>query len=580
MAIRFDRYAWALVLPLLVLATPCLAQQEGAQEPPPIFRSRSDVVLVDVTATDKKGNFVRDLRPDEIQVLEGGKEQSVTFFALQRRAGPGDPAPDKAQTSVPLAIEGQGTSPRIPPVNPGHFVFLLDLQSMSFSSLARTKDSIRDFAHSELGPQDQMMLASIQPKFLVDLPMTRDVSKLEEALDGIVYDLEEMNLADFAYRIDEIFERFEGAPDPDGAIHMAANEARRFLGNLRLRLDLAVNAISALSRQLATLPGRKHILFFSNGYPINAGRIVEQIIGRREGLLSPGQIDPLAQRGARIRQLMPAGTGRVASLMGRLRVAVDAANRAHVSVYTIDPRGVLLAPDQDLLGVYTVGDLESPREFLASLSKQTGGLMFADANDLLEPIREAHRDSREYYLLGYVPTTSREVDKFYEIEVKVKRKGMRVRHRSGYTFGDPVKLANADLANAFKFPDAFRDFPFELRVIRKKEKLEIRILVSTVDIVFATHEGKHRCLLEMVGALMDESGQLVGEELLFVKQVDLDFDTEGLERFLSYERFGPSVELNPPGRVDDMVVVVRQIPSGRMSTASHLVTVEQVASSH
>lgn len=78
--------------------------------------------------------------------------------------------------------------------------------------------------------------------------MIRDVLKLEEVLDGIVYDLEEMNLVDFVYWIDEIFEWFEGVLDLDGVIYMVVNEVWCFLGNLRLCLDFVVNVIFVFLR--------------------------------------------------------------------------------------------------------------------------------------------------------------------------------------------------------------------------------------------------------------------------------------------------------------------------------------------
>ncbi len=50
--------------------------------------------MIDVTATDKSGNYVRDLRADEFEVYEDGKQRKIDFFAVT----------DEAALSRPLAL--------------------------------------------------------------------------------------------------------------------------------------------------------------------------------------------------------------------------------------------------------------------------------------------------------------------------------------------------------------------------------------------------------------------------------------------------------------------------------------------
>src|SRR5262245_10137685 len=44
------------------------------------IRLDTDLVVIDVTATDKSGNYIRDLRAEEIQVLEDGQPRDINFF--------------------------------------------------------------------------------------------------------------------------------------------------------------------------------------------------------------------------------------------------------------------------------------------------------------------------------------------------------------------------------------------------------------------------------------------------------------------------------------------------------------------
>src|SRR5215475_4802840 len=93
-------------------AFPTRAQQSGAQtrtqantpantpadaqgrRPGLTIRVDTDLVVIDVTATDKWGNYIRDLRAEEIQVFEDGQQRNINFFTMT----------DVAELSRPLAV--------------------------------------------------------------------------------------------------------------------------------------------------------------------------------------------------------------------------------------------------------------------------------------------------------------------------------------------------------------------------------------------------------------------------------------------------------------------------------------------
>jgi Ca-activated chloride channel family protein len=58
------------------------------------IRMDTDLVVIDVTATDNTGSYIRDLRPEEIQVFEDGQERKINFFAMN----------DEVSLSRPLAV--------------------------------------------------------------------------------------------------------------------------------------------------------------------------------------------------------------------------------------------------------------------------------------------------------------------------------------------------------------------------------------------------------------------------------------------------------------------------------------------
>ena len=215
------------------------------QDPAPTFRAESEVVLVDLVVTERSGKFVDDLKLEEVQVLEDGEVQDIRFFRLERRrAAEQNPGPEEMPEP---SREPEGRRATAATAG-GYYLFLLDLQTMDHNSVERSKESIREFLHSEVDQRGQTMLATIRPQFRVDQPMTQDFSKLEAALDRISYRHEKASLERFAERVDHIFST--GGPSPELAKSIAITKAQQFLGDLAMRLDLSCRALSALSRYL------------------------------------------------------------------------------------------------------------------------------------------------------------------------------------------------------------------------------------------------------------------------------------------------------------------------------------------
>ncbi len=66
----------------------------GRAQEPPSFGASTELVVIDMIATDDDGQLVTDLRPDEIEVFEAGKRMPVEFLQLvlpgSGGAAPGD----------------------------------------------------------------------------------------------------------------------------------------------------------------------------------------------------------------------------------------------------------------------------------------------------------------------------------------------------------------------------------------------------------------------------------------------------------------------------------------------------------
>src|SRR6478672_9513347 len=89
--------AW-LVAALLTIA---LAAGSAAQQP--VFRTGTEMVGFGVTVTDRRGNFVTDLGPDDLEVVEDGASQAIQLFAR------GDDVESAPELHIGLVFDTSGS---------------------------------------------------------------------------------------------------------------------------------------------------------------------------------------------------------------------------------------------------------------------------------------------------------------------------------------------------------------------------------------------------------------------------------------------------------------------------------------
>ena len=182
-----------------------------------------------------------------------------------------------------------------------------------------------------------------------------------------------------------------------------------------------INSLLAVITPMRNLPGRKTIIFFS------------------EGLALPQ------------------------SVQTKFPAVINAANRANVSIYAIDSAGLRIESgaaeaareinslankrmQQTARGTDTIQSapytkaLErnedllrlDPRSGLGQLADQTGGFLIHDTNDLKAGLRRIDDDMRAYYVLTYIPKNEDYNGLFRHIAVKLNRQNLEAQTRKGY----------------------------------------------------------------------------------------------------------------------------------------------------
>ena len=196
-----------------------------------------------------------------------------------------------------------------------------------------------------------------------------------------------------------------------------------------LRASLA--SLERLVRSFAAVEGRKGLLYVGDRLTTAPGG---ELYAAVEAVARGSDLDLRSADLARLGG--EAATLRAERGFTRL---VREANRAGVIFYTLAPPFAGHAGDAQSASAGPPGSLSALREersaglgeALCLMSQGTGGLCSVEASDVVRLVGEAAADFGTGYSLGYAPT--RPVDgEYHEIEVVVRRPGLRVRHRQGY----------------------------------------------------------------------------------------------------------------------------------------------------
>jgi VWFA-related protein len=382
------------------------AQPAAEGQQPPVFRAGINFVRVDVIVSDKTGKPVIDLKPEDFIVTEDNKPQTVESFKLVNVSDT-----NYTQLARPIRStfdeesEAQREDVRV-------FAIFLDDYHVRRGASMYVREPLMKFLQTQIAPSD--LVAIMYPLMPVsDVIMTRNHEAVAAAIqrfDGRKYDYKPRNQFEEKY-----------ANYPAEVVE-------------RVRNEVSLSALRSLVTRLGSLrEGRKALILVSEGYTY---------------YLPPQMRDPVASMpgyGNPTRNSGGAGTGMNedrarffsdTEMASDLREVYDNANRNNTAIYALDPRG-LTSFEYDInegVGDVTVdsASLRMTQNSLRTLADETDGRAIVNQNDLAKGLRQIVQDSSSYYLLGYNSTQAPQDGKFHKIDVRLKRKGLQIRHRKGY----------------------------------------------------------------------------------------------------------------------------------------------------
>ena len=171
----------ALVAPLSLTTVAALAQT--SPQPAPEFRTGTAVVLLDVIARDKKGRPVRDLKAEELQVLENDQRCEIRSFRLVESEGTLEPGAAGAVAApvAPVEPPAAGGAPAEGQRAPFNLVTLVfDRMSLEDNRLA--EKAARDFVEKGMDARTQVAVFTIGTGLGLVQPFTGEKEPLLAAI--------------------------------------------------------------------------------------------------------------------------------------------------------------------------------------------------------------------------------------------------------------------------------------------------------------------------------------------------------------------------------------------------------------
>jgi VWFA-related protein len=250
--------------------------RSSLQDPPPqqtpTFRTGTDLVRVDVTVLDRRGNPVTSLTAADFDVRDNGQLQAITSFKLVEATGQ---APDD-DVSLEIRHPGHAATEAARDDVRVFLIFWDEYHISPFVSALRGREDLTHIVLNAFGPTD--LVAIMDPLLTLDaIRFTRD-------------------RRDLAEQVRKLRGRLGVYLPPRSGIEEAHLMEMRYIE--RIRAQVSVSAIKAAAVHLGTLrEGRKSLIVVSEALGAPSDRLIDLIHAANDSNTAIYVIDP---RGLRV----------------------------------------------------------------------------------------------------------------------------------------------------------------------------------------------------------------------------------------------------------------------------------------
>ncbi len=537
------RSTLACVLVIVMLCTGVISQESSSEY---TFRSKSELVLVNVTVRDRDGNPVRDLKREDFTLLEDNKPQQVVSFDQENTDAVLSTAATEAALLGPAPAQNAGETPALVnrPLKDRRLIILFfDLSSMQPDEIDQATAAAQNYVDKQMVAADLVAVVSLGSTLSVNQDFTSDRALLKKALQAF-------NLGAGAGFEAGSTGSTEGTSETGGSFTVDDTEYNIFNTDRRLQ------ALRSIADKLVTINEKKSLIYFSSGMD-------------RTGIENQSQ----------------------------LRSATNAAVRANMAIYTMDIRGLqALVPGGEAQnaslrgtspysGKSVAGQFDSnatTQETLVTLAGDTGGRAFLDSNDFGKVFTGVQQDTSLYYLLGYHSTNSARDGRFRRITVRVNRPGVKLDFRRGYYAPADFQHSSRDDRERQLDEELASDLPTTdlpvylsaayFRMAERKFYVPVSVVVPGSQIPFTHNNDQDRATLDVLGIVTDPEKRPVGQIRDTVK-VALNTSQLVQRKNVQYN----TGFVLPPGTYH-LKFVVRENQSGRLGSFETDLTVPDLKS--
>jgi VWFA-related protein len=440
----------------------------------PALQVTTRFIQVDAVVLDRDDVPVKGLTQADFTILENGVPQPISYFSAESPAA-------RVADSVALPPGTFSNRVRNQAGSPTNLtVIVLDGVNTYYMNHDYVKKQVISFL-STLQPTDRVALYGIGRTTI-----------------WVLHDFTS-NAADLLRTIQE--NSGKKGPSIDGSrgfdeflvdANVMTNRVPAYARGTNTRSGNALNALEVIANHLASIPGRKNIIWVSGSFPIQTGGM-----------------SPFSTRGSNPRNTFES------AIAAAMRVITN----DEVAIYPVDTHGLagFAAPPQNRLNGNSLQTMQQ-------IAGMTGGVAYFNTNSIGGAIRRAIDDAGAAYELGYYPLNTTADGKFRQITVKVNRPGMHVRSRRGYfafsSYIPDQERRKKALEQAAWSPLDAAALGLNARVTRETDegapKLKVELTVDPRDISFVQDNNSSRAALDLLFLYQTPTGRkTVGDNISF-----------------------------------------------------------------
>ena len=403
----------------------------AAQPDMPRFTAGVELARLDVEVTDALGRPVRDLRADEVEVIEDGVRRPVALLRHVRE--PAGSYAAAARRTIGGDVSTNQGAPR------GRlYVFVFDQSHITPRNEQVARRAAERFLRTRIRPGDRVALHGL-PGPGARVGLTGDVGRVLAALPTLagtrdptaftgIGEMREFEAYEIGRGNQEILQQVlqrltrELGPAVGFTPLDVRDAARSVVSRADFQTRQFLDTFADLVRGLRLIEGRKDVVLVSEGFfDDNVGRDLERVAAAAAQSHSTVHALDINRRESSIDERTPLGGLRFTAIQSR-----------------VSPLGTLAAETDGELFVQAAGRLD----------------------DVLERIGGRADD---YYVVGFEPAPREDGDPeaYRRVTVRVARPGVRVSTRTGYALGD-----NPAARGRRQAIDAALTAPFALQGLR------------------------------------------------------------------------------------------------------------------